>query len=87
MSCPICSNDETRVVRKNGKTRRRECERCGHRWNTVEVDKQRYEDETKAVSDVRALATKLSRPEITDDDCSPYDLSDPRHPANKMVRA
>lgn len=59
MSCPICSGG-TRVIRKTGESRRRECCRCGHRWTTVEVDKQRFERATEAAAKVRALAVELT---------------------------
>lgn len=59
MKCPVCSHTETRVLRKEGNNRRRKCERCKHRWTTVEVDKQRFEREAEAVSKMRALAEEL----------------------------
>lgn len=60
MTCPICSHTETRVIRKTGQDRRRECLRCGHRWTTIEVDKKRFESEAAAISKVKALAVELA---------------------------
>lgn len=42
MTCPLCSHRDSRVIRTterdNGQIRRtRQCERCGHRWPTVEI--------------------------------------------------
>lgn len=41
MPCPLCNHPDSRVLRtteRNGQIRRtRQCERCGHRWPTVEI--------------------------------------------------
>ena len=41
MTCPLCRHDENRVIRsreRNGEVHRlRQCDRCGHRWQTVEL--------------------------------------------------
>lgn len=41
MACPLCHHDEDRVIRsreRDGAVNRvRECVRCGHRWQTVEL--------------------------------------------------
>lgn len=40
-SCPVCNSPGVRVmdsrVRTSGRSRRKRCERCGHRWSTIEV--------------------------------------------------
>ena len=41
MNCPICQHGESQVVRTDQEVvaikRRRQCLRCGHRWNTFET--------------------------------------------------
>jgi transcriptional repressor NrdR len=42
MRCPVCNNDDTKVIDSRlagdgiGIRRRRECEKCGHRFSTIE---------------------------------------------------
>lgn len=36
MLCPSCQSEATRVLRKTGTLRRRECLDCGGRWSTDE---------------------------------------------------
>lgn len=36
MLCPSCTHGNTRVLRKDGLRRRRECLDCGRRWSTEE---------------------------------------------------
>ena len=43
MNCPICTHDETRVLRSRNGCRERECCRCRHRWPTRELAEQRVE--------------------------------------------
>ena len=46
MTCPKC-NEKTKVIESitedDSITRRRECTKCGYRFNTVEIDKDLYE--------------------------------------------
>lgn len=41
MSCPLCRHDENHVIRsreRDGEVHRlRQCDRCGHRWQTIEL--------------------------------------------------
>lgn len=41
MNCPVCQHPDNFVVRTDAEAdeikRRRECERCHHRWNTFET--------------------------------------------------
>ena len=41
MTCPLCHHAEDRVIRsrdRDGSIHRvRECDRCGHRWQTIEL--------------------------------------------------
>jgi transcriptional regulator NrdR family protein len=41
MSCPLCHHDEDHVIRSKERNdtvhRVRQCDRCGHRWQTVEL--------------------------------------------------
>jgi transcriptional regulator NrdR family protein len=49
--CPCCRHQASRVERAEHGRRRRKCERCGHRWTTVEMplaDVERLESAVKA---------------------------------------
>ena len=37
MICPVCDNDDIRIVETRDDRRRRECRRCLNRWTTYEV--------------------------------------------------
>lgn len=41
MNCPVCTNADTRVLRKEGDRRRRECSRCKHRFTTEEREQSK----------------------------------------------
>jgi transcriptional repressor NrdR len=47
MNCPICNAPDARVMRTldQGATieRRRRCDKCGHRYDTLELDAQQIE--------------------------------------------
>lgn len=50
IQCPVCQSVQTYVVdsrqMENGTDirRRRTCESCGHRWNTMEISKEYYDE-------------------------------------------
>lgn len=58
MNCPLCDSD-SRVLTKEGVTRRRECTKCFHRYTTVERLKEEEERLQEAVQTVREVAEKL----------------------------
>ena len=47
MTCPKCSNEKTKIVDSRADEdsvwRRRECQGCGYRFNTIEIDEDYYE--------------------------------------------
>lgn len=47
MTCPKCNNEITKVVDSRADDesvwRRRECQGCGYRFNTIEIDEDYYE--------------------------------------------
>lgn len=59
MKCDICGGD-TRVLRTETPERRRECERCGHRFTTVEQSKERVERTERILRDAQELATRIT---------------------------
>lgn len=58
MNCPICAQ-ETRVLRKDGAERRRECSACGHKFVTAEILKAEQQRQLEAVQTVLEAAEKL----------------------------
>ena len=46
MICPECQNKQFRIIdvrsKKFGIQRRRECRKCGHRFNTAEISIDEY---------------------------------------------
>jgi transcriptional regulator NrdR family protein len=59
MNCPVCSHDESRVLRTTGDRRERECARCRHRWRTLEMPAEIAVKLTEAAHAARALAAIL----------------------------
>lgn len=68
MNCPICNGD-TRVLHTSGAKRRRECERCHHRFNTFEKTEEEVARAETVIEQAKTLAKAL-----LDDDDNPYDL-------------
>lgn len=60
MNCPICDHTETRVIRSQAPRRRRECCRCGHRWNSIEIMEDRLMKAEQATAKIQALAAQLA---------------------------
>lgn len=58
MNCPICSRD-TRILRTDDTSRRRECLGCGHRFTTTEILKEADERRQKIVDSAKALAERI----------------------------
>lgn len=48
MKCPACGNTKTGVidskVEEDCVNRRRTCKVCAHRWNTIEVDRDQWDN-------------------------------------------
>lgn len=46
MTCPKCKSDDLLVVdvrdKPFGRWRRKECQKCGHRFNTAEITMEEY---------------------------------------------
>jgi transcriptional regulator NrdR family protein len=59
MNCPVCSHDESRVLRTTGDRRERECMRCRHRWRTLEMQAEIAAKLSEAAQAVKALAAIL----------------------------
>ena len=62
--CPECNSAQLYVVdSRNNKedyvARRRKCEACGHRFPTVEIPKDVYDDLIRKRNRLRALETAL----------------------------
>ena len=57
MKCPICGMEKVSIGRSVSKedsiVRRRICENCGHRWNTVEIDLDQYDSMCSTVKSMR----------------------------------
>jgi transcriptional regulator NrdR family protein len=59
MNCPVCSHDESRVLRTTGDRRERECVRCRHRWRTLELPAEIAAKFSEAAKAARVLAAIL----------------------------
>lgn len=59
VNCSICQGD-SRVLRKEGAERRRECLRCKHRWTTVEQQKERVAVIERAIEKAREIGAILT---------------------------
>lgn len=59
MTCPLCGHNCSGVLRSRstptGVVRTRQCDRCGHRWRTVEIPQAQADQVQKA----RRLAAEL----------------------------
>lgn len=55
IACPLCGATRLRTVQTVGNRRRRECAACAHRWNTYEINADRYEALLAAEREARAL--------------------------------
>lgn len=57
MNCPICGTEKAMIGRSISKedsiVRRRVCENCGHRWNTIEVDLDQYDSMCSTVKSMK----------------------------------
>jgi transcriptional regulator NrdR family protein len=66
MKCPNCRHTEHRVMRSEprpGAIRRiRQCDQCGHRWPTLELEEQAIADDRRTLAEARELAKKLVIP-------------------------
>jgi transcriptional regulator NrdR family protein len=60
VNCPICSYDESRVLRTTGDRRERECMRCRHRWRTLEMPAEIAAKVSEAAKAAKALAAVLA---------------------------
>ena len=51
MTCPKCNNEKTKIVDSRADEesvwRRRECQGCGYRFNTIEIDEDYFEKVVK----------------------------------------
>lgn len=59
MICHLCSAEHSRIVRTlYGKdvTRVRQCNSCGHRWKTIEVDAETVKRAREVQAKVKAIA-------------------------------
>lgn len=66
MKCQNCHHTEHRVMRSEprpGAIRRiRQCDRCGHRWPTLEIGEQELADDRRTLAEARKMAAKLVLP-------------------------
>lgn len=63
MLCPICSYEKSRVVETRGNRRRRQCERCKHKWTTLEVPHSEYTSAIRLRERVREIVRVLEEEE------------------------
>lgn len=65
MNCPVCGNEETKVVDSRSqaekKKRRRSCPSCGHRFTTIEMHIEDYNGKQSAVKGLLELVEKHER--------------------------
>lgn len=68
MKCIVCKSDAHRVLdtteRDNAIRRRRRCDRCGHRWTTIERDEAEAAgapvDREAILANIRAIETLVA---------------------------
>lgn len=64
MECRVCQSPDNRVastVAKQGMIRRRRiCDRCGHRWTTVEAEEALFVDRESILASLRSLEALVS---------------------------
>jgi transcriptional regulator NrdR family protein len=63
VNCPVCKHADHHVLRSKPVAgairRRRRCDRCGHTWNTLELDEQAIAADREALAAARRLAAVL----------------------------
>lgn len=63
MLCPVCHCPDHRVLSTDRAStatrRRRKCDRCGHRWSTVEISAERHDGEADALAKIRAALARV----------------------------
>ena len=63
MNCPKCKSNQVYVIDSRHKEdtihRRRECQECGHRYNTVEVEANEHKSLKEKAKMLRWMMSKL----------------------------
>jgi transcriptional repressor NrdR len=63
MNCPTCHHTEHHVMRSKARgnviRRVRQCDRCGHRWATLEIEERVVAKERATLVQARELAARL----------------------------
>lgn len=62
MMCPACYSDDKKVIdsRPFGtyRHRRYQCAACGHKWNTIEITREEYDEITKEAANALQMGTR-----------------------------
>jgi transcriptional regulator NrdR family protein len=64
MQCPVCagaSQVKDSRPQAEGVNRRRECVACGHRWSTVEIDRDLFAAYEKASVELRLARKRIAQ--------------------------
>jgi transcriptional regulator NrdR family protein len=63
VKCPTCGHGEHRILRTKERgsaiRRNRQCDRCGHKWATLEVNENEIAADREKLVRARALAKEL----------------------------
>lgn len=63
MNCRVCKHTSSHVMRSKPRPdairRIRQCDRCGYRWPTLELDEQQVAEDRELLARARKLAASL----------------------------